>query len=116
MTTHGTRPAGTRGAGRFQGRRIDDVPQLLEKSYALRYQVYCLERKFLQAEDYPERLEIDEFDCHSIHVGAVDPRGELAGTARAVTASPIGFPLFRHCTTFPRQMEGHPATACLVEV
>ena len=40
-------------------------PDLLAQSYRLRYQVYCLERKFLPAEDYPAGLELDEFDSHS---------------------------------------------------
>jgi len=72
MTTHESRPVDS-GVGRyFQARPIDDVPQLLENSYSLRYQVYCVERKFLPARDYPAGLEIDEFDRHSIHVGAVD--------------------------------------------
>ena len=116
MTMIKSGPIDTGGIGYFQARPIDDVPQLLDKSYSLRYQVYCLERKFLRAEDYPQGLEIDEFDRHSIHVGAVDARGELAGTARAVKISEIGLPLFRHCTTFPDEMERHPPTTRLVEV
>jgi hypothetical protein len=63
------------GGGYFQATSIDNVPALLEKSYALRYQVYCLERKFLRAENYPSGLEIDEFDRHAIHVGAASRRG-----------------------------------------
>ena len=89
---------------------------MLEKSYELRYQVYCLERKFLPAENYRSGLEIDEFDRHAIHVGAIDARGELAGTARAVTVSELGLPLFRHCTTFPHEMDRQPEYRCLVEV
>src|SRR6185503_2430843 len=84
----------------FEARTIDDDPALLERSYALRYQVYCVERKFLPAEDYPDRLETDEFDPHSIHVGALDEEGELAGTARMVQMSEAGMPLFAHCAIF----------------
>ncbi len=112
-----SRPVGGGSGGYFQARQIDDIEELLDKSYALRYQVYCVERKFLRAEDYAQQLEFDEFDRHSIHVGAVDNRGELAGTARAVKVSEIGLPLFRHCTTFPGEMERHhPADTKLVEV
>jgi N-acyl amino acid synthase of PEP-CTERM/exosortase system len=85
----------------FDARTIDDDPRLLESSYRLRYQVYCLERKFLPAENYPDQLEVDEFDLLSIHVGAVDACGELAGTARVVRTSDAGFPLVRHCTIDP---------------
>jgi phenylacetate-CoA ligase len=116
MTKNETRPVAGGRDGHFQARPIDDVPELLEKSYGLRYQVYCLERKFLRAEHYPQGLEIDEFDGHSIHVGAVDARGELAGTARAVKVSEIGLPLFRHCTTFPHEMAFDPANTRMVEV
>lgn len=80
---------------------LDDSPHLLEQSYRLRYQVYCLERKFLPASDYPDQREIDEFDCHSVHVGVVDADGELAATARLIKSSPAGWPLFQHCTVFP---------------
>jgi N-acyl amino acid synthase of PEP-CTERM/exosortase system len=90
---------------RFHARTIDDAPQLLEESYRLRYQVYCLERRFLRAEDYPNKLELDEFDRHSIHVGAVDTHGKLAGTARVVKVSDAGLPLLRHCTIFPEEAE-----------
>ena len=46
----------------FRGRVIDDAPLLLEQSYRLRYRVYCLQRHFLRAEDYPLGLEHDRFD------------------------------------------------------
>jgi N-acyl amino acid synthase of PEP-CTERM/exosortase system len=95
---------------------IDDAPELLQKSFALRYQVYCLERRFLPAADYPDGLEIDEFDRHSIHVGAVDGEGQLAGTARIVRVSTIGLPIFHHCTTFPHERAFSHANTHIVEV
>ena len=103
-------------APRFLGGPIDDVPGLLEQSYRLRYEVYCLEQKFLPAEHYPAGLEIDEFDAHSLHVGAMDASGALAGTSRAVKVSAMGLPLFDHCTSFPHETEFHRANPRLVEV
>jgi N-acyl amino acid synthase of PEP-CTERM/exosortase system len=85
----------------FFARVLDDDPRLLDQSYRLRYQVYCVERAFLGAADYPDQRETDEFDDDSVHVGAVDARGDLAGTARLVKANPRGFPMFRHCAFFP---------------
>ncbi|MEO8075082.1 MAG: PEP-CTERM/exosortase system-associated acyltransferase [Acidobacteriota bacterium] len=101
---------------RFLGRPLDNAPRLLEDSYRLRYQVYCLEQKFLPVEDYPAGLEFDAFDCHSLHVGAVDASGELAGTSRAVRVSHLGLPLFDHCTSFPHETEFHRGNPRLVEV
>jgi N-acyl amino acid synthase of PEP-CTERM/exosortase system len=106
-----------RSGGRsFYARQIDNEPELLERSYRLRYQVYCVERKFLRAEDYANDIEIDRFDRHSIHVGAVDMHGELAGTARVVQPSELGLPMFGHCTIFPHETRFDAANPRLVEV
>ncbi|MCA1586593.1 MAG: GNAT family N-acetyltransferase, partial [Acidobacteria bacterium] len=89
----------------FEARSIDDDPQLLEQSYRLRYQVYCVERKFLPAENYPDQREIDAFDRYSIHVGAVDSQDRLVGTGRVVRVNMVGLPLFRYCTIFPHETD-----------
>jgi N-acyl amino acid synthase of PEP-CTERM/exosortase system len=116
MSTTLSPPVQGRSGCRLLAGPIDHLPELLENSYALRYEVYCRERKFLPAENYPLGLEMDEFDRHSIHVGAVDAHGKLAGTARVVRVSEIGLPLFRHCTTYPHETEFHCANTRLVEV
>lgn len=71
---------------------------MLDASYRLRYQVYCHERHFLAADNYENGVECDEFDPYSIHVGAVNKAGELAGTARIVLPNALGFPFARYCT------------------
>ena len=45
---------------------LADTPALLEAAHALRFQVYCLERKFENAEEHPDGLEIDVYDEHAI--------------------------------------------------
>ena len=82
----------------LNARVIDDSPALTEASYRLRFQVYCRERRFLDAGNYPAAAETDEFDAHAIHVGAIDANGQLAGTARLVRDSALGLPMFRHCS------------------
>jgi len=94
---------------------IDGLPTLLEQSYRLRYQVYCLERQFLPAEHYPNGRETDKFDRHSLHVGAAHA-GELVGTARAIKPSEIGLPIFEHCWPFAHDTEFHPTNPLLVEI
>lgn len=86
--------------GAFRPVTIDDSPQLLETSHRLRYQAYCLERRFLRAEDYPNQLEFDDFDRDSVHVGVLGAEGQLAGTARIVKPNSAGLPAFRHCSLF----------------
>ena len=85
----------------FRPVTIDDSPHLLEISHRLRYQTYCVERRFLNAEDYPNQLESDAFDRDSVHVGVLDADDELVGTARIVKPNSAGLPFLLHCTLFP---------------
>jgi N-acyl-L-homoserine lactone synthetase len=101
---------------RVEGRQIDADPSLLDASYRLRYQVYCLERRFLKPDDYPDHVEQDEFDRHSVHLGVVNHDGELLATARLVQPSMVGLPLFRHCQIFPQETELFCETNRTVEI
>jgi N-acyl amino acid synthase of PEP-CTERM/exosortase system len=100
----------------FHCREIDDTPSLLEQSFGLRYQVYCLERAFLNPEHYPNHLEIDAFDAHALHFGTMNLQGELVGTVRLVQDGVAGFPLFLHCTIFPGETELYRPGNTVVEV
>jgi N-acyl amino acid synthase of PEP-CTERM/exosortase system len=80
---------------------VIDNPVRLNESFALRFEVYCKERQFLPAENYPLKLEIDPYDRHCIHIGGTDQSGLMIGTVRLVLPSSIGFPLFEHCVLFP---------------
>lgn len=81
----------------FKSLVIDDTPALLSDSYRLRYQVYCLERGFLEPGQYPDDMETDAFDAHAVHIGVVNTADELVATARLVQPSAAGLPLFGHC-------------------
>lgn len=72
-------------------------PEDIEATYRIRYQVYCLERGFLDRDAYPEQLERDEFDQHALHILASHTNGAPAGSARLVRHSGLGFPLTQHC-------------------
>jgi N-acyl amino acid synthase of PEP-CTERM/exosortase system len=91
----------------FHARPIDESPELMEQSYSLRFQVYCKERNFLPAAEYPNGLEKDAFDRHSVHIGVLDAWDELVATARVVnlTKAGLGLPLFRHCRVFANETE-----------
>jgi N-acyl amino acid synthase of PEP-CTERM/exosortase system len=84
----------------FTGRILDDDPALMRASYALRYQVYCHERHFLSPDSYPDGIETDEFDPHSIHMGVINVGGGLAATGRMVQLTAAGLPAFDHCTFY----------------
>lgn len=85
----------------FDFYRVDGYP-LIDDTYLLRYQVYCLERGFLPTDDYPGSSEADEFDHHAIHFLGQHRYKELsAGTARLVFCSDLGIPVVEHCAIDP---------------
>ncbi len=90
--------AGAQPETYFRALEIDDIPDLLEASYALRYQVYCLERGFLPADYYPDGVEIDVFDQHAVHLGVLDRDDRLVATARLVRRTGDGLPMYGHCS------------------
>ena len=98
---------------------VDDATDL-ETVYAIRYQVYCAERRFLDEADYPTQLESDDYDAHSLHVLATHRAGHPAGTARLVMNSRLGFPAAQHCV-FSEEFSflndpSHPSLARYAEV
>lgn len=79
--------------------RVDSQPQYLWATYRLRYSVYCIEKKFLDKDHYPNRLEVDSYDSHSLHFAAIDDEDLVKGTSRLVIATPgERYPLDLHCT------------------
>jgi N-acyl amino acid synthase of PEP-CTERM/exosortase system len=80
---------------------VDHDPALLDASYSLRYQVYCLERQFLPREEYPDERERDEYDPHSAHLAVINTSGEIVATARLIEVTDRGLPLLDHCQLFP---------------
>ncbi len=72
-----------------------DSPELLSEIFKLRYKVYCEECRFLKPEDYPLRIEQDQYDAHSLQFAIEDAKG-LVGTARLILNSNLGFPLEEH--------------------
>src|SRR5712672_2387785 len=62
-----------------------DTSALLDRVYAIRYQVYCVENAFEDpAENFGER-EMDPDDDHAAHILLIHREtGEAAGTARVI--------------------------------
>ena len=65
--------------------QLADTPDLLRTALAIRYQVYCLERKFEKADEHGDCLESDDFDAAAIHSLVIHkPSCEAIGTARLI--------------------------------
>ena len=74
----------------------------------LRYDVYCVECKYLDATAFPDGIESDEFDPHSTHFCARNERGEMVATLRLVFDSSLGFPLEAHAGQLSDEYHGLP--------
>lgn len=46
---------------------VANTPELKQKVFSIRYQVYCKELNFEPAENFPDGLERDIYDDRSIH-------------------------------------------------
>lgn len=100
----------------FTGVLLDDSPALLDASFRLRYQVYCLERQFLPAQYFPAELETDVFDQHSVHLGVLNAEGDVVATTRLVRRSEYGLPMDGHCILHAHEKAVHMASPPLVEI
>ncbi|MBL8838106.1 MAG: PEP-CTERM/exosortase system-associated acyltransferase [Alphaproteobacteria bacterium] len=66
-----------------------DTLELRRVCYRLRYDVYCVEHKFLDATHYPDQLEFDEYDDRSLHALLQHiPTGAYMGTVRLIMPLP----------------------------
>ena len=76
------------------------APSLLE-IYKLRYEVYCLECHFLDAEQYKDELEVDEFDEYSTHISAYNMENCIIGSVRLVQPKRNqAYPFESHCPVY----------------
>jgi len=74
---------------------------LLKEIYKLRYEVYCLECAFLEAKDFDEGLETDDYDDSSVHFAAYTLDQEIVGTIRLVQPKEGQlYPFEQHCKVF----------------
>jgi N-acyl amino acid synthase of PEP-CTERM/exosortase system len=79
-----------------------DTPELREKAYHLRYQVYCRENQFETPEEHPCELEQDLFDSRALHSLVIDrTSGAATGTVRLILPDPrtpeASFPIQHVC-------------------
>lgn len=66
-----------------------DTDTLKNEVYRLRYRVFCEEENFLDAKNYPDKLEIDDYDDHSIHILLRHrATNKFVGTVRLIRQDP----------------------------
>lgn len=88
----------------------------MEDVFRLRYRVYCEEKKFLPAADYPDGLETDEFDEISTHIIVHGEDTSPKGYLRVVESDDQRkLPLFAHGMTADAEFP-IPAAGGAVEI
>lgn len=73
-----------------------ETQEELAESFRLRYQIFCLEKNWIDASFCPGQKEQDEYDNCSVHFIAFNSRKEPIGSTRLILNSEKGFPVSRH--------------------
>lgn len=72
----------------------------MDDIFRLRFEVYCEEKGFLAAGDYPDEMEIDEFDADAVHLVVHGDGDTPIGYMRLIDgANGAGYPMFAHGMT-----------------
>ncbi len=85
---------------------LANTDELRKETFRLRYQVFCIENRFIDPNKHPDNMEYDEFDNHSKHILLrYRPTGEFVGSIRVILPNKN-----RLDRTFPVQSSGveHP--------
>ncbi|MES2831365.1 MAG: PEP-CTERM/exosortase system-associated acyltransferase [Pseudomonadota bacterium] len=86
---------------------------MVREIFQLRYEIYCIERGFLPAENFSNGLETDAYDDCSTHFAGYNMENVIVGSVRLVQP-PLSqvFPFEEHCPVFdtftfpPREQTG----------
>ena len=54
-----------------------DNPELAERMFRFRYEMYVQELQWFRSEDYPEGVVRDDFDDYSYNYAAINDQGEI---------------------------------------
>lgn len=100
--------------------------ELKNEVYKLRYQVYCIETGFEDPDQYPDGMEVDDYDPHAVHYLIRHRRsGDYAATTRLILPDTLRpekpFPLEQHfkidnfaiLETIDRQRLGEASRLCV---
>lgn len=71
----------------LQTRQLID-PAEIRQAFRLRFRMYCEKLNWLDPSEYPDDLETDGYDEHSIHLGAFDG-SRLVGYVRIILAKQL---------------------------
>lgn len=79
-----------------------DSAHQIDEIHQLRYEVYCLDKAFENAESFPDGRERDQYDAHSVHglVRHQRSRRAIAGVRLVLsqpTHNPVAFPMEGLC-------------------
>lgn len=73
--------------------KICGTKEDIAASLHLRYQVFCLEKGWINPKRFSNAQEVDEFDKYAVHFIAVNEEGRVIGTARLIMPSTLGLPI-----------------------
>ena len=64
--------------------KVADSDFELHSCYRLRYKVYCEEKRWISPDNFPDKMEKDEYDAKAVHVIAMNEDFEIVGLMRII--------------------------------
>lgn len=77
--------------GAYVVKTIQTQSRKFREAVELRHKIFCEELRWLPSR--ANGVEVDQYDEHAIHFGAINWFGELVGYSRIVLSEPLGFML-----------------------
>jgi len=74
---------------------LETTDKRISECYELRYRIYCTDKKWLSAENYPNQQETDEYDEQSVHI-AMFSDNRLEAYCRLILPQPKDLPIKEH--------------------
>jgi len=76
---------------------VNGNKERLLKAFRFRYQIFCIEKKFYDKNNYKNKIETDIYDKYSLHFAAFDEDENIVGYVRVVCNSKEGYPIEKLC-------------------
>lgn len=77
------------------------TPEQVRAAQRLRYEVYCLEKRWVDPDNCPGGLEIDAYDADAVHFLITDDGGVLLGTTRLLVGTRVELPAIEYLDPRP---------------
>ncbi len=78
-------------------------PEMIKEIYRFRYQIACEEDDIFDKNNFPDKIETDDYDAYSFHYVIFDSKKSIAACVRLVNNCAKGYPTYNTLKIFPEE-------------